>query len=901
MIAIEGFVKIVQQNNNYYNNGRYLINQLLNFGAINNYEGVAIKNYPSCLIHRAYSDTFGFMKLNNSMSILIENTTINNHFFTYGNSSEISEYGSFVTFNQVYGNVTINNLSLDNMTGLLNDYNLNTLDVFNGIPYTIQFNSSNFRAYQFIPVIAFFSPNYVNTFLLNNWTMTNISASLDLDNEGGILFSISKNSINENEVLNTVLYGLNDDQINLYGSGGIIYSQSPFTMSNIAFSNVQKNLIFVDDTGLYGSLIQLRTSFTDKSSISNITIANNVKTRKSIIDVGSYPYLSSTNFSSESNLIVNSMTATNTVNYNSVIYISWKSLKVEFNDVVINSNVASQQSSIYITDNVIVSFNRIIFKDNTGQQSSEFVITDWDSWIISLTNSSISRLNRNSQSLAPGIYRENWIDILNGGEFHIVNSNFSNYHNISSGSILYATSSQIYFQGWQFINNSADIGGVIFLYEDNVLSVSSSIFDSNIAFETSGCIDATFNTNITSQNNIFKNNYAQIHGVINIKLNSIFVDNGSIIQNNTAENLYSVGYGMNLVLISFTGSSFIGNIWKSGLSLLSIVESNIVFNQCTFKDNIFQINGTLLNILNSQMSMINSAIYWTSNTQGITLTIVGSNFTNNIINGWYGEKGGALSFTGSNLISINDQFINNSASIEGGGIYGQYKSAASFFNDTFNDNQSPKGASIYIEGLMDYVPIVKSQFYSKNNSQFISGTIWSYDISNSSFASTISKSSPDVSNEYLGTAIYLTSTDRLKLFNTQFQNISSNHGVVYISNSVTGISLKNAYALSNPSNFMATISNNTFKNLYNYGEGGGTAVNFDWEIEGWELNLNNNVFQNCVSSTIGGALSYTYFKPLNIQTNTFISNTAKLYGNNIIAAEVSIKFVTEVFIKQMLL
>ena len=198
---------------------------------------------------------------------------------------------------------------------------------------------------------------------------------------------------------------------------------------------------------------------------------------------------------------------------------------------------------------------------------------------------------------------------------------------------------------------------------------------------------------------------------------------------------------------------------------------------------------------------------------------------------------------------------------------------------------------------MDYIPIVKSQFYSKNNSQFISGTIWSYDISNSSFASTISKSSPDVSNEYLGTAIYLTSTDRLKLFDTQFQNISSNHGVVYISNSVTGISLKNTYALSNPSNFMATISNNTFKNLYNYGEGGGTAVNFDWEIEGCELNLNNNVFQNCVSSTIGGALSYTYFKPLNIQTNTFISNTAKLYGNNIIASEVSIKFVTEAFYK----
>ena len=75
--------------------------------------------------------------------------------------------------------------------------------------------------------------------------------------------------------------------------------------------------------------------------------------------------------------------------------------------------------------------------------------------------------------------------------------------------------------------------------------------------------------------------------------------------------------------------------------------------------------------------MINSAIYWTSNTQGITLTIIDSNFTNNIINGWYGEKGGTFLLTGSNLISINYQFTYNAAFIRGE-IYGEYKSTASF-------------------------------------------------------------------------------------------------------------------------------------------------------------------------------------------------------------------------------
>ena len=193
VIVIQGFVKIVHQNNIFLNNGRYLINQIVTFGAIRNFNlASADSNYSPAFSDFYILDTYGFLEVNNSMSILIENNTITNHFFTYGNFSEISPFGSYITFNQVYGNITVNNLYVSNMTGLLNDYNINTLDIFNGFPFGFPINSSNFLAYQFIPVFAFSSPNLIVTFNVTNWTMTNITATLNSPFEAGILFSIFK-------------------------------------------------------------------------------------------------------------------------------------------------------------------------------------------------------------------------------------------------------------------------------------------------------------------------------------------------------------------------------------------------------------------------------------------------------------------------------------------------------------------------------------------------------------------------------------------------------------------------------------------------------------------------------------------------------------------------------------
>lgn len=169
VIVVEGFIKIAHQSNIFTNNGKYLANQILNFGAIRNFNlWFADRDISLAFSDFIYLDTYGFLKFNNSMSILIENNTVSNHVFTYGNYSQISEFGSYITFNQVFGNVTVNNLLLSNMTGLLNDYNINTLNVFSSYPFTFPINSSDYKAYQFIPVFAFSSPNRIITFQMTN-------------------------------------------------------------------------------------------------------------------------------------------------------------------------------------------------------------------------------------------------------------------------------------------------------------------------------------------------------------------------------------------------------------------------------------------------------------------------------------------------------------------------------------------------------------------------------------------------------------------------------------------------------------------------------------------------------------------------------------------------------------
>ena len=474
-------------------------------------------------------------------------------------------------------------------------------------------------------------------------------------------------------------------------------------------------------------------------------------------------------------------------------------MNIKFNDIVFKNNTASLLSLVYITDNAIATFNRGVFSDNIGLGASEFIIKDCDAWVVTITNSTASRLTRNSQALSSGSYRENWIDIVESGELHLININFTNYQNTSIGPIIYGIQSQIYIHGWQFINNSADTGGVISISSDIILSISDSTFDSNIAFISSGWIDASFGCNITSQNNIFKNNYAGIQGIFTIMTNSYFIDSGSTYQNNTANSEYSIGYANDLYQLSFTGSTFIKNIWNNGSALLYIAFSSIVVDQWIFVNNTYSINGTIINAMISDISVRGSSFNWfvtneIYESQGVSLILANANLANNIFKNWQAELGGGLIFIGSNIISQNDLFTDNIGFSQGGAIYGVYHSTASFSNGTFNNNQSPEGSAIYISEIMSYIYISKSQFYSQNSTQFIGGFVCSFNIDNSSFSSTIYQSSSDPTNDFIGTAIYVTSIDRLKLTNSQFVNISSNHGVVYISNSITGISYKSIYS-----------------------------------------------------------------------------------------------------------
>lgn len=62
--------------------------------------------------------------------------------------------------------------------------------------------------------------------------------------------------------------------------------------------------------------------------------------------------------------------------------------------------------------------------------------------------------------------------------------------------------------------------------------------------------------------------------------------------------------------------------------------------------------------------------------------------------------------------------------------------------------------------------------------------------------------------------------------------------------------------------------------------------------------LDSNRFEDCYSNTTGGAIAYTYYQPTGIDSNTFIQNRARLYGNNIASVPQKILLVTKEFYLQ---
>ena len=315
--------------------------------------------------------------------------------------------------------------------------------------------------------------------------------------------------------------------------------------------------------------------------------------------------------------------------------------------------------------------------------------------------------------------------------------------------------------GSNFTNNKAQYGGAIYICEGNI-AISDSLFENNSADVEGGAIDidsAINNPVVTVENSKFVNNTPQaIHnskelhlgietftdlqnaiglvtGTLTLNQNVVMTDdeaanfvNGVIINKNIridgkghtidAKNLgriFSIGEGFTVTLTNATlinGKATEGGaIYNDGSLTLSDVKlsdnaadsyGGAVFNngELVVSDSVFDAND-IVNRGSASVDYGGAAIY---NWYDGTLTVSGSNFTNNIKNYKNGDYlVGAVATIGDATIS-DSYFVNNTGrwggaiSASGYLIAGDDVNTLTVSGSTFKENGGLYGAGIFVWG-----------------------------------------------------------------------------------------------------------------------------------------------------------------------------------------------------------
>lgn len=466
-----------------------------------------------------------------------------------------------------------------------------------------------------------------------------------------------------------------------------------------------------------------------------------------------------------------------------------------------------------------------------------------------------------------------------------------------------------------FENNYAhNLGGAIYLEQNDNVTISHANFTNNWADINGGAIDwskGAANGRVEYAN--FINNTAKRSGGAiywyghNGTLYNVSFKNNRALGNASYVNpfgettmggdggaVFWTGYDGNVTRSEFINNSAVkrgGAVFLQGTSDLEC--NNTRFTIALFENNTAgtnggavdwfsgATNGAILNATfnNNIANRSGGAIYW----NGDYGSIMHSNFTNNTAKGetWaynaYGEytqggSGGAVIWSGSHGLVYDSRFINNTAARHGGAVYMQGTSTENCTNTTFDlchfegNNATINGGALdWHEGAHN--GLINNSFFINNRARANGGAIfWSGhdgDIINSNFTYNYALGivSDDNGNQGDGGAIIWSGING-DVDNCwfKFNNASARGGAVYIQSCAHG-------------NKNTTFDHSHFIN--NTAALNGGAV--DWH-EGAEHGLvNNTEFINNTAGVNGGAIFWNGYDG-DIVNSNFTNNFAVQNG-----------------------
>ena len=265
------------------------------------------------------------------------------------------------------------------------------------------------------------------------------------------------------------------------------------------------------------------------------------------------------------------------------------------------------------------------------------------------------------------------------------------------GGIIYVTSGSVKLLNSKFLDNRANVGGVLCAERGSMILLSNCTCSYNYVLEKGGVIHISDNeSEILAVGSIFNNNQAdQVGGVISaVGGVTIYIEHCTV-RNNTAEN-GGVLYGLsNNITISH--SSFYDNTAHTGVlnlfqSTLRITESSFVHNTATYT------GGTVI-IERGTLSALKSAFSDNLAAQGGVIYSVNTSVSL-ILSSFRGNKaeinGGVLYvFFQSSLVSHYCNFSSNTAGNDGGVVFSLVENRLEINNGHFNSNVAANDGAVF--------------------------------------------------------------------------------------------------------------------------------------------------------------------------------------------------------------
>ena len=446
---------------------------------------------------------------------------------------------------------------------------------------------------------------------------------------------------------------------------------------------------------------------------------------------------------------------------------------VWISNTVFEGNIASFGGAIYTESQSNVTITDCTFFSNSAAIGGSLYAQD-DSNIIVQSCKFIANVHT-GYSIGGALY-------LSQSVLKAVNSTFQENQALY-GAAIGARQTNVNINDCFFMNNRAQIGGVLYGDGRSIVTVESSVFDGNAAGIRGGAFYLT-QSNLTICTSIFERSTAQQGGVIESQQSESIAITNSTFQNNGA-NQGGVVYAETVNNVTINNSSFYLNICPVGGVLYAAMGSNIFVHSSEFNNNGMSVTpqstsqGGVFVIRQSNIMVTDSTFVNNSAINGgafncvqSTSQITNSSFSRNIllIDSSGLSLGGALSLSQSILRVVNTTFQEHLA-ILGGVIGAQSQSNVAISNCSFTNNRAQSGGVLYGDGRS--IITVEFSEYESNFAIIRGGAFYLTQCN-----LTLSTNSFEQTTAQRGGVIDTHQSGNISIANSTFQNNGANQGGV---------------------------------------------------------------------------------------------------------------------------